>query len=69
MQRAFGHHRGALHRMLGVPHSERIPRALLVEAAEHPERFYDRPESISLLRKRAQLALTAASIRRRRKRR
>jgi hypothetical protein len=49
---AFGHHKGALHRALGVPQGDKIPVAKLRSAEAKGGK----------LGKRAQLALTARSF-------
>ena len=64
MQTAFAEHKGALHRDLGVPLDEKIPRALLFEAARHPERFKSRPDHQRRLARRAWAAINAGRKRR-----
>jgi hypothetical protein len=54
--------RGALHRALGVPLGERIPLAMLREAAEHPERFRETHAAQALLRRRARFALNVRGL-------
>jgi hypothetical protein len=50
-------HKGALHRMLGVPTGQKISMTLLREAAAHPERFYKRKDTQLKLMRRARFAL------------
>lgn len=58
-------HKGALHRMLGVPEGEMISLILLQEAVTHPERFYEREREQRLLRLRAQFAINVRGLGRR----
>jgi hypothetical protein len=60
IQRALRKHKkGALHRQLGIPEGEKIPIALLREAAKEPNG--------SEIGHRARLALTLRKFRKRRK--
>ena len=74
MQEAFaGHKEGSLHRQLGVPQKETIPKTLLTEikgtpvgeTAKNPTKTGKRRVKVTgLLKKRAVLAHTAREVRR-----
>lgn len=55
--------KGALHRMLKVPEGEKIGKAKIAAAAEHPERFVKTKRAQTLLKRRARFAQTLAKLR------
>lgn len=63
------HKKGALHRDLGVPQDDPIPRELIIEAIEHPERFKATPVAQLRLQRRARLALRLRGFAKKRRRR
>lgn len=56
-------HPGGLHRDLNVPQDETIPVSKIREAAANPARFKKGKKAKSLLRSRANLALTLKKLR------
>lgn len=55
--------KGALHRMLNIPEGEKIGKAKIAAAAEHPERFVKTKRAQILLKRRARFAQTLAKLR------
>ncbi len=68
IQRALANHKqGSLHRSLGVSLGTKLPLERLHEAAEHPERFMKTEAAQRKLARRATLAITLRSFRRKKR--